>query len=111
MSGNKGFVLVLDALLAVILFISLMQAIETNYFLSQESFNTIQIERMSNDALTLMDNKNAWKSMNPSLIDENLEAILPQNISRKIIIKSYDYNAENAFFQDANYLSLDNYEA
>ncbi len=109
MSGNNnGFILVLDALLAVILFISLMQAIETNYFADRESFNAIQLERLSNDALTLMDGKSAWKSLSSSLIDENLVLILPENISKKLVIRTYDYNAENAFFQDANYFSIDN---
>ncbi|MDO8427995.1 MAG: hypothetical protein Q7S92_02165 [Candidatus Diapherotrites archaeon] len=94
--SNKGYALILDAVLAMIIFISLYTLLANYSFNEKNSLGTINVQKRINDTLDLLDERNALESLNADLLTRLINSSLPANWKWKLTLKEYTFS-ENQF--------------
>ncbi|MFH1722552.1 MAG: hypothetical protein ABH950_08125 [Candidatus Altiarchaeota archaeon] len=86
---NKGFIMILDAVLATILILSLLYTMDQNLLLTEKTVSQeLLLMRTGYDIVNvLVKEKTLGKS--PSVINERIGQMLPPNYGFKIIVSKY----------------------
>ena len=95
--SNKGYALILDAILAVLLFTAIYgMASQFSANNQQSSVSNVSVQKMLNDSLDELDQRNALQTLNMNLVQQLLNQSLPKNITWGLTIIEYEFNG-NAF--------------
>lgn len=98
--NSKGYVLSVDAMLAILIFVTFLIAM--SYSLFQESFGTIgelTASKMMGDALDLLDRENILESLDTNRMESEINKVMPSNIFWKIEIEEFRYQANYFMWQ------------
>ncbi|MFH1751611.1 MAG: hypothetical protein ABH821_01585 [archaeon] len=93
---SKGFVLSIDALLAVGIFILLSYLVFYHSFEARSNPEAVlMLQQNFNDSLDLMDKERILQSMNESLISSQLDSVLSSQYGWKLKIQEFKYSHNN----------------
>lgn len=99
LSGNKAFVLTLDAFMAVFLAVLVFAASAVYMSRSDNNFLDLQTEKMGSDIITLLDNSGTLDSLSQSQIQDYTNSIVPDKYGIRINMTWTDLDlvSENNF--------------
>jgi hypothetical protein len=95
----KGYVLLFDALLAIVIFSLLLSATTDVQLDENKTFGKIQLQKQLNDSLDLLDKRDTLESLDPNVLEDNLNAILPPNVDWRLTLTGYEFKNDEFKFK------------
>ena len=93
---GKGYVLSLDALMALLILITFIGAAGFSFL--QESGNVIakgETKKVMDDTMDVLDRENVLEGLDVAIIEEKINSSLPKNIFWKVKIEEFEYSQNN----------------
>lgn len=106
--GNKGFVLTLDAALAVIVVTMLLFVAVFYVGKAEDKLSNLQIVRTGSDILTVLDNNGALASLDEDIILDDLNALLPPYYNMRIIFNG-TFSQDSIIIETASEIADDKF--
>jgi len=106
--GSKGFVMTLDASLAVIIMAIFLLSFSFFYAqIGEDTSSLMAAEKQANDLLIVMDKNGTLATLDPEAIDGNMDLALHEGFSKYLEVEYYNYS--NGFYLAGNFSVGSNY--